>query len=495
MGDNVLNLTFSHTQEAGFQYGDYCRVYGELYKLNSFPTAKKLGENLFQYSFKMEGEYFDLSKIQFLFLGSDNTLKETDFTLMNDAKGFVNLLLANANRISTGWKKGDVQATIFKNLSFSKENCLEVLGRLADEFSLEWWAEGKTIHLSPRRTVTKLRFRQGRNKGLTTITRQAQKDAVFATRLYAFGSDKNLPVGYRNGAVRLKMTGGVDYIEEGIAQGIIEATVVFEDIYPHRTGKVTALGGTIYRFFDSGVNFDVNQYLLPGVEAKLTFQTGQLAGYQFKIKSFNPASGEFEILPNSEEKTLQVPSDLLRPQVGDKYVLTDITMPQSYIIAAEKELTIQASKLLQKISRPQYSYTIEFDPYYMKRRSRSIALGMVITIEDSDLGIDQQLTVVSCTRNLVDEYRFQIEVSDQKPKGTIAQIQSNLTQNARDIGNIKNTFDPSREGKFQGNVDISNGTLNINNIPIFSGNDQAKAGGLKVGALYYRIGWGLDIVI
>jgi len=468
MGENVLNLSFTLNHEGGFKHGDYCTVYGELYKLNTTPQAKKLGENSFQYSFKMEAEYFDLTKAQYLFLGDDNSLRETDFPLMNNARGFIDLLIANANRVSPGWKKGDVQATIYKNLTFSKENCLTVLQRLAEEFELEWWVEGKTIHLSKRRQVSNLRFRHGRNKGLLNITKLPLAGSKLVTVLYAYGSTKNLPVGYRNNTTRLKMTGGVDYVEANTSQGIIEDTVVFEDIYPHRIGKVTAVTDK-YKFFDTSIDFDLNQYLLPGVEAKLTFNTGQLAGYTFKIKSFNGNSKEIVILPNTEEKALEIPSDILKPQVGDKYVFHDIFMPQSYITAAERELAKAANKLIAKISQPQYSYTIDFDAYYMKRRSRVIGVGMEVTIEDDDLAVDQQIAIVSCTRNLVDEYKYQVEISDKKTAGTLSQIQNGITVNSRDISNIRNTYNTIQDNKVVGDLNIDKGSIVFSELPVISG--------------------------
>jgi hypothetical protein len=467
MGDNVLTVSFTHPENPSFQVGDYCTVYEERYQLNQPALAKKLGENRYQFSLRLEAEYFDLSKVQFLNYGADDSLRESDFTLMLNARGFIDLLLKNALRVSVGWKKGDVQATTYKNLSFSKENCLGVLQRLSEEFSLEWAVEGKTIHLSKRRLISNLKFRHGRNKGLYTITRQPLSGSKLVTRLYAYGSDKNLPAGYRNYTTRLKMTGGLDYLEANTAQGIIEDTAVFEDIYPHRVGKVTAIGADIYTFYDLNLDFDVRQYLLPAVEAKLTFQTGQLAGYTFKLSpKSNFAAKEIILLPNTEEKALQIPSDLLHPQVGDTYVLTDIAMPQAYIDAAERALKREAQKLLNKISVPQYSYTIDFDPAYMKRRTRVIGVGEEVTIQDSDLGVDQRLSIVSCTRNLVNEYQFQVEVSDQKTKGTLSQIQSNLSSNARDISTIKNTYTTLQDNKVVGDFTVDKGSIIFSELPV-----------------------------
>jgi hypothetical protein len=470
MGDNVINLGFVLSEAGNFQYGDYCTVFGELYKLNSVPNEKKVASNRYEYNMKMEAEYFDLSKANFLFLGSDNSLKETDFSLTGNALTFINLLLQNANRVSTGWKKGDVGSSVIKTLTFSKENCLTVLQRLAQEFETEWWVEGKTVHLSRRRSVSSQRFRHGKNKGLYNIIRKELPSTKIVTRLYAYGSDKNIPADYRNYAKRLKMTGGVDYLESNTGTyGVVEDTAIFENIYPSRTGTITALGQDIYSFFDSGISFDINQYLLPGVEAKINFLTGDLAGYTFRIKRFLPNSKEIKILPNSEEKAFEVPSDTFKAAVGDQYVLIDISMPQTYITAAEARLQTAASSLLNTLSQPQYSYTVEVDPIYMKRRSRTLSIGMEVTIEDEDLDIDQSIGIVSATRNLQNEYKYTVEISDKKVSGTVASIQAIQTSNSRDIQNIQRAYSTIQDNSIIGDLKIKDGSIIIEDLPPLDG--------------------------
>jgi hypothetical protein len=67
--------------------------------------------------------------------------------------------------------------------------------------------------------------------------------------------------------------------------GVIEQTITFDDIYPHRTGVVTGVDAlNPFIFDDTLIDFDVNSYLLPGTSAKVVFNTGQLAGYSFEIK-------------------------------------------------------------------------------------------------------------------------------------------------------------------------------------------------------------------
>jgi hypothetical protein len=83
----------------------------------------------------------------------------------------------------------------------------------------------------------------------------------------------------------------------------------------------------------------------------VVFNTGQLAGYTFEINRYNNATKTITINKNKDEKTLDIPSDLLHMQIGDEYVLVDIVMPQSYISNAESLVISQSAGLFEHLQR------------------------------------------------------------------------------------------------------------------------------------------------
>src|SRR5690606_6361251 len=128
-------------------------------------------------------------------------------------------------------------------------------------------------------------------------------------RLYVTGGSDNLPNEYRNFSKSLKFSDD-GYIEDAtmIAEmGLKEGSLNLPEIYPHRTGKVTALGTTAFKFVDNTMDFDLNErdetnntvYLIQGTSAKVHFNTGNLAGYEFEIKKngYSHDKKEFEIIP------------------------------------------------------------------------------------------------------------------------------------------------------------------------------------------------------
>lgn len=75
------------------------------------------------------------------------------------------------------------------------------------------------------------------------------------------------------------------------ALGSDEDAVTYDNIFPKRTGTVTALvADDINSFIDDTMDFDLNEkddkgtkYLINEVSAKINFISGKLAGQQFEL--------------------------------------------------------------------------------------------------------------------------------------------------------------------------------------------------------------------
>jgi hypothetical protein len=551
MGENVLNLSFSLSTYIAFSIGDYCTVFNQVYKLNALPVFKKTAVNRFDYTVIMQFEGYDLSKAQYLGLGTDNTLTESEFYLMGNADMFMDLLIQNMNRISSGWVKGQVIATNFKNLDFKSETCYAVLGRLSTEFNVEYWIEGKKIHLTKQSRDTGYKLSVGQNRGLYEITRSNVDSTRIITRLYPRGSDKNLPTDYVGTRLHLPLKpshgndclisditwfksqeniytyinwarpkdpdvtsiemvwggvgsgtfpysatfpvdgpgvialpapnifdptiGAIDakfvshggacegqettvitiqgsnpqpifpfvpvyYIEKNVSlYDIIEESATFDDIYPHRTGTVTAVdAGDPFKIIDTGIDFDLNAQLLPGLTAQLTFLTGSLGGYSFDISSYDNGTKAIEFLKNKNEQSIDVPSFSFKAAIGDQYVLTNIRMPDAYIEAAQAELLAKAKDLLDTYSQPQYTISATLDIKYMKNYLREVFAGDTVWIKDTQIGIDRKIRITQVTRNLVETYDFKVTLSDVIEVGTKDKIFTGISTAQRSTSDLNN---------------------------------------------------------
>lgn len=540
MGDNVLNLPFSLSQYVPFKMGYYCTAFGETYKIYEEPIITKTGSNAWAYTLVMRSEGYDLSKPLYLGLDTNNELTESEFYLTGVAEVFIDLLIQNINRISSGWKKGDITLTSDKTLGFNGESCYAVLGRLATEFNTEFSIEGKKIHLAKKSVDSGYTLQVGYNRGLKEITRLIADNTKVVTRLYPYGSDKNLPTTYIGKRLHLppKASHGNDclisditwyqshddgaylhilfrmpadigvtsvemvygetgtglfpysatgmghiafmagfgfdfeakfishggacegqetdviritgdnyqaifplvpgiYIEKNVEKyGIIEDRVFFDDIYPHRTGKVTAINGADPFIIVDTDLFNIIPYLIPGLPAQITFMDGQLGGKTFDITSYDHGTRTIRFLQYKNDQAVAFPNSLIKPAVGDKYVLTNIYMPDEYIEAAEEELLKKATDLLAAYSEPQYTIQATLDSKYMKNYGRVVFAGNTVWIKDEQMDIERKIRIVTCIRNLVEPYQFQVTLSDIVEIGMKDKIFSSIASNQRSVNDL-----------------------------------------------------------
>lgn len=580
-GQNTVNLSFKDSRYINFRLGDYIRVFPgteweEVYKINRPPMAHKEASIYWEYSFTVESEAYDLAKVSFMGLDSGNNLTEPEHSLMGDAGWHLKLLLQNIHRIDPDFELGEILPTTAKLITYSRDNCYNALVKMAEAFGTEFWVRGKKISLTKVQSEKGRLYMQGQNKGLYTITREAIEERNIATRLYAYGSDKNLPFNYLSKRLRLpvavdpkvvsnvmvqvvpdlttigfnlfftpptapgvtdlqvefRVSGSTDpfqvqggspisprylsgfdigtmlevrfvtvmgvdtyttpsitvfedtvlpelpaphtpYLEKNTdLYGVIEHTEYFDDIYPGRVGTVTGVDATDpFKLVDTDIDFDINEYLINS-PAKLTFNTGQLAGYTFNLQSYDHATTTVIFLKNSDEKALDVPNEYMRPAIGDAYVITDIMMPQEYITDAENRLLAEAEKFLAICSVPQVRYKVAFDPTYLRRRGYMPVIGELIWIKDEQFNIERKIRVVATSRSIVNEWDVTVTLSDVVAADTWPRINREIATNGQTIQQVE---------QYLANRDVLNNRMSL---PVFGSDAEAGAAGLKSGMLY-----------
>lgn len=452
MADDRVTLSWEQAFVAHLNLGDYIRHDGLRYKLNTLPTIKKLSTKLFQYDAIFEAPQYDLLKVAYMFL--DGNVPEGEFTMTANADMFMDLLILNLQRVypDGNWTKGQVIAdSEYITLTFSFENCMSVLQRLASEFGTEFSFSGYNVNLKKVTTERLITLQYKRtspvvsgeeadamadNANLYDIERLSVDSSNVITRLYPFGSSKNLGSDYRGGAARLT----VPYIDSPNAAvfGIIEATKSFDNVFPRLeltgAGIIIELGDNEFTFIDDAIDFDINDQLLDGVPAKVKFLTGQCAGYECEIKSFNYGTYTFVIIPNTDDKDFKIPNPTLKPAVGDKYVLLDIKMPEAYVDMAENELTAEGTKYLITDGNDsvKVSYRVRFSSIYARLHPQALEVNDTVTVYDPDIAVNEPIRITRITRNMAVLSEVDIELSNSISVGTLDRITS-------DVSDLKNT--------------------------------------------------------
>ena len=418
LGENYIQAEVETRSPLDIAIGDYIRspLNGRKYYVNTLPSATKTATNQFAYSIVFESEYYDIAKVQY----RDALDAQGDFYLMENLDGFVDLLITNLNRtgFSGGWTKGSYTQSNaeYRLMKFEAENCREVMQRLCIEFSGEFGFNKRVISFSDENsTGTGWNFEY--KSGLRNITRDPIETGNLVTRLYALGSDKNLGSAYvaAHGS-RLELnTGGNDYTESNVGTyGLIERTVIFDEVFPRHKGTVTSAASDV-KFTDSSFPFDINGagVLIPEVTAKVNFLTGDCAGHTFDIYTYTTLSKEFEVIPVTLQDGTIVPDATLNPAKDDEFVVFDIKMPAAYLALAEDELLVLALAYLAKYDHPRVTYRLEPDWRFMKTYNRNLTVGDTITIDDTDLDISTTVRIFEMTQQVVSPYKYQLSLTDQ----------------------------------------------------------------------------------
>lgn len=426
MGEEVVQMNFTLPNYVAFHIGDTVSVYGTTYVLNQEPNVQKVSTINYVYDLAFESFKYDLNKLLVFGLNSNNELTELEHAIMGDPLTILKHLVLNANKDGGTWKVGQAEELEPKNISFSSHNVLSALSMCAEEFETEYWIDGnKTIHLTKKQEVSGLSLKYGQSQGLRSINRTTIDSSNVITKLYAQGSSRNIPAQYKYGSSKLKMD--VPFLEKNVNKfGVIEYAMTYDDIYPRRKGKVTQVfSNDVLKFVDNTMDFDLNgkttihgeeqPILLPGTSAKVTFNTGQLAGYTFEIAKggYNHSIKEFILLKHKDEKAYELPNNLLKPAVDDEYVITDIVMPELYIKKAELELKEKAIEYLDQNSIPRLQYEAQGDPIYFEEQNIDLQLGNTIKFVDSDFGLDDHIRVVSISKDLQNPFVVEFSIAEE----------------------------------------------------------------------------------
>lgn len=409
---------------------------GEDYFLNVVPKAERTGDRKFSYDFLFEASYYELIRAPFLDVDATGVYRGAEFDLMGDLTLFGQVITYAANnQFGAGkWILGDVDESETKNLGFSYVSTLGALNQICSEFKVEFQVDTlpfgvKRLNLKKIGSHKNIPFEYGKKLGLKKIARTSINESRIVNRIYPYGSSENLPYGYRNHAGKLRIgDSGADFIDnpESIAKfGVQALAVPFDDIKPERIGSVTNIIVGGLGFIDVSMDFDLNEkvggntvYLLPDTSAKITFQTGGLAGKRFNMNSYNHLTKEFKINPETDQNGLVTPSvEPFVVHIGDKYIITDINMPPEYVAAAEAKLRTQAQARLDESGTPMVAYSLETDPDYIKdfmgdTVSSLILPGDTVPIFDDELDIDKAVRVTSITRDVQRPNNYSLALAD-----------------------------------------------------------------------------------
>lgn len=476
--EDTVDITIESPFPQTYNIGDKITVFGRDYKLNRLPSVKKTGMHQFQYTLQFEGVQYDLFRITYDLTVDTTTNELQDVqgdTLTGNLHRFMTVLIANANRVFPGkWKLGACPDTIGdKTLTFGEsDNCLSVLQNLCGQsnFNIEFeivQSNGVyTVNLYERVGQTlPFTFEYGKGRGLYDLHRENVSSSNIVTRLKVYGSTENITSKYR--ADRLCLPGknkGQSYIEkpEMVAKyGVFEGRKNFDDVKPTFTGSVEAVVDT-FSFIDKKFPFDLNAtnasgetlYLINGVSAKIHFNTGNLAGYDFEVKSYDHTTHKFTLLKTTDDRGDVFPSETsmaFQFGVGNEYKILDVAYPSDIEAEAEAKLAEVGNKYYDQNCQPKVQYGLSVTKAFLEKLvgtndsvTNFFAPGDFLHVVDADIDVDKAIRIKSFVRNILDPYDYTLTISDITTNATITnRVISDLVELDK-IVTINSLKDPTR---------------------------------------------------
>jgi len=479
MGDDNVQLSFVSRDLINLEKGDKILVFGEEYTLRTKAAREMLSETHYTYEATFYGVMYELMKSLYRNTDANGKSTKSTFDLTYSIKDFIKVLIYNVERDYPGlWKFDEANCPDTEpiTLQFSKQNCLQVLQTLCskENFNLDFritQADGvRTIHIGKFGSKVvppggNAFFEWGKGNGLYKLKEEKVDDKAIITRLWVEGGTTNIRSGYRGYSERLQLPYpkrlnkkehtladgtvipaeseyiGIDddakrYFEDAELREMLgsdEDSKEYDNIYPTRTGEVTALvDGDVNSFIDNTMDFDLcekdaegTKYLISGVTAKINFISGKLAGQQFEIAAeggYIHSEKKFKLIPFTDERGLTIPTtgtnEAFRISVGDKYKITDINLPESYEQAAEEDLWYAGYDdfLYMKQARAQYQLTLDrkyfVDSLPEDSDTTVFKVGDYVPVRDTRFGIEKNIRIQKVSRNLLLEHDYALTLSD-----------------------------------------------------------------------------------
>lgn len=423
MDHHYVVLKFTTEAPIYFEIGDSVDIpdFG-YFELTSAYFPKQNDSDGFEYELQMDAYYMSW-KNKLCKYRPQHGANETSFKLTTTVGVHMNVILSNLKALGLTYKGHEftVDYTTYNSKAFDVQkrflveyNSISIIDALnticsEDALNCEWWVDGSIIYLGFCEMRGQTTFEQGVNVLSMSFS---ESKSTYITRLYAFGSDRNIPKGYFTGSDADVTTDGIatDYLmlpnkevdsdgfyaKDGYIENVnvvknekqaIEGVVMFEDEYPKVSCTVSEV-----KTYDSTVDNEdgtkttqtfwqvtstdsfTTSFETSWIKSNLTlgikFTSGALTGMEFDVEfKVIDKKKYYEVIANDTYgRTL--PDSVMCPKVGDTFFLfnwdaTKIT-DTDLIPNARLSLFGRAKQYYQKtmISNSNFTCTMDGEKFY-----------------------------------------------------------------------------------------------------------------------------------
>ena len=435
--EDIIRLNFTSVEFVEFKIGDYI-LYEKtnlFYYLNKLPRVTE-SPKANKYECVFEGSVHQLRKTR-IFLDTEKTVgfyRDYKFPLTGNAQTLLLFIVDNLNRSGGNFIAGVYKETDTATIDFNNFNAFEAISSIASVLGFDWYLEGNVLNFDAKLENDAYVFQVGRKVGFTELTRVRVESSNVETVVYGYGSTENMPPRTATEGQTydsdLLTENRLDF--EGVdsesklennteTYGVVESVQEFDDIKPEFTGAVTEIDETNVRvFYDTTIDFDINNQLLEDIKPKIKFLSGKLIGLTFNISY--ELIGDKMTMDIYTDESGDYPNDIIFAEVGDRYKLFDLVMPDSYIVDARLRLKEATQAYLDKQSNPLQSYTGVIDKEYVQIRGIVLDLGDLVRIISTPFGLDELYEIKALTQGITDPNKYSITFGDTLPLSLLANL-------------------------------------------------------------------------
>lgn len=201
----------------------------------------------------------------------------------------------------------------------------------------------------------------------------------------------------------------------------------------------------VYIYLNKAIDFDIND--LKDDDFSISMKDGMCGGRTFKVASSTKVDGRWRLtIERVKDDALELwfPYKDYPIKKGDHFVLTGITLPDSYVNAASLKLLKYAIALLDKNDYTRYVYQPKVDELFMARQHDlaqadetgvikslhdTLKAGDLMNFNDTDLNIEGIISIDQLTIKEEDGKipTYDITLREDKEVGTIQKIQQQIS--------------------------------------------------------------------
>ena len=469
-GKDVCEIRLEMAQYVNFPLGAYIYWRGEKYTLDTPAIVEKNGAAKLEYTLTFQGTVATLSKYITRHI-VDGVLQDAKvkFSITAYPHEILQLIVDNLNYRDSGWTAGTCEPTDTVVLSFTQTTIKDALSQLATETECEYEVEGKTISIKKKVEYYKsspLALQYGKGNGLRPgVGRKNSSDSNPMEVLFVQGGERNinsatygsqtvlLPAGMPtigfdgehfsdedgyNEVNARTYKASEDRMSIGRADKELthatEAAATFDDVYPHREGTITSIveeKENIIDFADTAIpdTLDYKALTAAGQSLTVVFNSGMLCGKEFEV-NYIASSKTFQLI-NTTIDGVNMPNNVWRPAVGDRYVVLNMYMPDEFLCdtknkaGAEWELFREAVKYMFDNEDNKFDFSGKLDSIYAHNNWENIGgkikVGSYVKFTDPQFEADGVLLrIQSVKEGINDPYAPELTLSNKQSSASIA---------------------------------------------------------------------------